>query len=65
MTFKFEVGKVYETLAGNKVMVLGRTDLKGYECLMTPGELLVQTTIILARITSFDCQHNAKYNRAN
>jgi hypothetical protein len=34
MTFKFEVGKVYETIAGKKVMVLGRTDLKGYECLI-------------------------------
>lgn len=34
MTFKFEVGKEYETQEGSMVKVLGRTDLKGYECLM-------------------------------
>ena len=32
-TFMFEVGKTYETQAGNMVTVLGRTDLIGYECL--------------------------------
>ena len=33
MPFMFEVGKEYETQAGEKVTVLGRTDMRGYECL--------------------------------
>ena len=33
MTFMFEVGKTYTTKQGDEVTVLGRTDLKGYECL--------------------------------
>jgi len=33
MGFMFEIGKEYETQAGEKVTVLGRTDLRGYECL--------------------------------
>lgn len=33
MPFMFEIGKEYETQAGEKVTVLGRTDLRGYECL--------------------------------
>lgn len=32
--FRFEIGKTYETQAGNQVEVLGRTDLKHYECLI-------------------------------
>ena len=32
--FLFEVGEAYETQAGNLVTVIGRTDLKGYECLV-------------------------------
>jgi len=32
--FRFEIGKSYETQAGDTVMVLGRTDTKGYECLI-------------------------------
>ena len=31
--FMFEVGKTYTTKQGDEVTVLGRTDLKGYECL--------------------------------
>lgn len=30
----FEVGKTYETQAGEQVTVLDRTDLEGYECLV-------------------------------
>lgn len=33
VVFKFEVGKSYETQAGETVLVLGRTNTKGYECL--------------------------------
>ena len=33
-SFRFEVGKQYETQCGNMVTVLGRTDLVGYECLI-------------------------------
>lgn len=32
--FRFEIGKTYETQAGDFVKVLGRTDMKGYECLI-------------------------------
>lgn len=31
--FRFEIGKTYETQAGEMVTVLGRTDSEGYECL--------------------------------
>lgn len=34
MAFKFEIGKEYKTQAGETVTVLGRTDLRGYECLI-------------------------------
>lgn len=33
MPFMFDVGREYETQAGEKVTVLGRTDVVGYECL--------------------------------
>ena len=33
MPFMFEIGKEYMTQDGQKVTVLGRTDIKGYECL--------------------------------
>lgn len=32
--FMFEVGAEYETQEGAKVRVLGRTSLRGYECLV-------------------------------
>lgn len=31
--FKYEIGKTYETQAGDFVTVIGRTELIGYECL--------------------------------
>lgn len=34
MPFVFEVGKSYETQDGKMIKVLGRTELKGYECLI-------------------------------
>lgn len=34
MNFIFEVGKTYKTQKGKRVKVLGRTDHKGYECLI-------------------------------
>jgi len=34
MTFMFEVGEQYETQSGEMVKVLGRTDMRGYECLI-------------------------------
>jgi hypothetical protein len=33
MKFMFHVGLTYETQAGEKVQVTGRTETKGYECL--------------------------------
>jgi hypothetical protein len=36
--FRFEIGKTYETQAGEMVTVLGRTDSKGYECLECSDE---------------------------
>ncbi len=33
MTFQFEVGQTYKTQVGEEVKVLGRTEIKGYECL--------------------------------
>lgn len=32
--FRFEIGRSYETQAGDIVKVLGRTETKGYECLI-------------------------------
>ena len=32
--FKYKVGETYLTQAGEQVTVLGRTELKGYECLI-------------------------------
>lgn len=34
MPFMFEVGKDYKTLDGNTITVMGRTAIKGYECLI-------------------------------
>ena len=36
--FKFQVGKVYQTKCGQYVKVLGRTDMRGYECLVCSDE---------------------------
>lgn len=34
MSFMFEVGKTYKTQWGDDVTVIGRTDTKGFECLV-------------------------------
>jgi hypothetical protein len=36
--FLFKIGKAYETQAGEMVTVLGRTESKGYECLVCSDE---------------------------
>lgn len=34
MSFKYNVGETYELQDGTFIVVLGRTDLKGHECLI-------------------------------
>lgn len=34
MTFKYVIGETYETQDGKFVTVLGRTEIRGYECLI-------------------------------
>lgn len=33
MAFMFSIGEKYLTQSGNVITILGRTDLRGYECL--------------------------------
>lgn len=39
MNFKYKIGKTYELQDGTFIVVLGRTDLKGYECLICSDDI--------------------------
>lgn len=65
-TFKFEIGQTYKTQRAKLVKVLGRTTLKGYECLVcSDGKHRYDqstTSSDAGRVTGTDHDYSCKDN---